>query len=102
MGVPIDQLTKDGYDSPFGVNVLGHFHLTTLLMPAILASPSPRIIVVSSIAQQLAPSEGIRFETLKGPKTATRIFGFQLLQRLQYYGQSKLVGSWDPCWCLLC
>lgn len=37
MGPPIDQLTADGYDLQFGTNVLGHYYLTILLMPALLA-----------------------------------------------------------------
>lgn len=93
MAAPVEELTKDGYDVQFGVNVLGHFHLTALLMPAILASPSPRIINLSSMGHQGAPSNGLDFAKLKGPKTGTRIPGAQLLQRYLYYGQSKLVST---------
>jgi retinol dehydrogenase 12 len=94
MAVPVDQVTKDGYDAHFGVNVLGHVHLTTLLMPAILASPAPRIINLTSMGHNMA--SGINFETLKGTKTPTSIPGAQLIQQYQYYGQSKLVSPTMP------
>ena len=91
MACPIDQLTNDGYDYQWGVNLLGHFHLTALLMPAILASPAPRIINLSSKGHEQAFSEGIRFDTLKGPKTPSWIPLVGLIEKYQYYGQSKLV-----------
>ncbi|KAF8531486.1 NAD(P)-binding protein [Gautieria morchelliformis] len=34
---PIGQLTKQGIDMQFGVNVLGHYHFTSLLLPALIA-----------------------------------------------------------------
>ena len=34
---PIEQLTADGYDLQWGTNVLGHFYLTELLLPALTA-----------------------------------------------------------------
>jgi len=39
MSPPVDQmLTDDGYDLEFGTNVVGHFYLTNLVMPALLAA----------------------------------------------------------------
>ncbi|KAH9932807.1 NAD(P)-binding protein [Epithele typhae] len=32
---PVEQLTPDGYDLQWGTNVLGHFYLTRLLLPAL-------------------------------------------------------------------
>ena len=37
MNPPLDQLTSDGYDLQWGTNVLGHFYLTELLLPALAA-----------------------------------------------------------------
>ncbi|KIM25455.1 hypothetical protein M408DRAFT_331202 [Serendipita vermifera MAFF 305830] len=90
MACPIERLTKDSYDLQFGTNVLGHFHLTSLLLPALLASPSPRVINVSSIGHSYPQSGGIQFGTLKGPKQGTWIPGLGISERYKYYGQSKL------------
>ncbi|KAF7331531.1 NAD(P)-binding protein [Mycena kentingensis (nom. inval.)] len=37
MQPPISEFTAQGYDLQFGTNVLAHFYLTTLLLPALLA-----------------------------------------------------------------
>ncbi|KAF9817523.1 hypothetical protein IEO21_03374 [Rhodonia placenta] len=56
MWSPREMLTAEGYDMQFGTNVLGHFYLTALLMPALLAGrdSSPdgyvRVITTSSSA----------------------------------------------------
>ncbi len=42
--------TRDGFELVLGVAYLGHFALTGLLLPALLRSPSPRVVSVASIA----------------------------------------------------
>ncbi|MFF4317816.1 oxidoreductase [Streptomyces sp. NPDC001568] len=46
--------TADGFESQFGVNHLGTFALTGLLMPHLLASSDPRVVTVSSEGQRFA------------------------------------------------
>ncbi|MBN6889463.1 retinol dehydrogenase 14 [Cytobacillus horneckiae] len=46
------QETKDGFESMLGVNHLGHFLLTNLLLDELKASPQGRIVVVSSGAHK--------------------------------------------------
>lgn len=42
--------TEDGFEMQLGVNHLGHWTLTALLMPAILAAPRARVVTVTSMA----------------------------------------------------
>jgi NAD(P)-dependent dehydrogenase (short-subunit alcohol dehydrogenase family) len=52
MAPPTRRTTADGHELQFGTNHLGHFALTGLLLPALLAAPSPRVTTVSSITHQ--------------------------------------------------
>ncbi|KAJ3021177.1 UNVERIFIED_CONTAM: hypothetical protein HDU68_009777 [Siphonaria sp. JEL0065] len=77
------KFSKDGYESMFATNHLGHFQFTKYLLPVILKTPnSPRIVLLSSFAQWRAPVTGIDFESVKQKKE-----GFV---PLILYGQSKL------------
>jgi len=49
--------TAQGFESQFGVNMLGHYALITLLLPRLLGSPTPtRITIVTSGAHWFVPS----------------------------------------------
>jgi NAD(P)-dependent dehydrogenase (short-subunit alcohol dehydrogenase family) len=52
MAYPTRRVTADGFEMQFGTNHLGHFALTGLLMPALLAAPEARIVTLSSIAHK--------------------------------------------------
>jgi len=42
--------TADGFETQLGTNHLGHFALTGLLLPRVLATPKARVVSVSSLA----------------------------------------------------
>ncbi|EME86149.1 uncharacterized protein MYCFIDRAFT_59350 [Pseudocercospora fijiensis CIRAD86] len=50
--------TSEGLELQFAVNHIGHFLLTNLLMPKLLASGTPRVVNVSSLGYEISP---IRF-----------------------------------------
>jgi NAD(P)-dependent dehydrogenase (short-subunit alcohol dehydrogenase family) len=72
------RLTKDGFESQFGTNHLGHFALTGLMLPALLRARAPRVVTVSS---HLHRSGTMHFDDLQGERKYSR-WGA--------YGQSKL------------
>ncbi len=45
--------TVDGFDTQFGINVLGHWALVGRLLPIVVATPKARIVTLSSTAQHL-------------------------------------------------
>jgi NAD(P)-dependent dehydrogenase (short-subunit alcohol dehydrogenase family) len=66
-GVPLDilinnagvwmsdlRLTEDGFESDFGINQLGHFLFSQLLLKPLRAAPSARLVVLSSSAQNFS------------------------------------------------
>ena len=52
MGIP-EQKTVDGFEMQFGVDHLGHWSLTALLLPALLATDGARIVTVTSTAHHM-------------------------------------------------
>ncbi|XP_070853375.1 retinol dehydrogenase 12 [Drosophila suzukii] len=72
-------LTADGYEQQFGVNHLGHFLLTNLLLDRLKHSSPSRIVVVSSAAHLFGR---INREDLMSEKKYGKFFGA--------YSQSKL------------
>ncbi len=55
--------TKDGFELKFGINVLGHFALTGMLLPRLLESAAARVVWVSSLVHRHA---AIDFDDLQG------------------------------------
>jgi NAD(P)-dependent dehydrogenase (short-subunit alcohol dehydrogenase family) len=58
--------TKEGFESHLGVNHLGHFYLTNLLLPKLLQSSPSRIVVVTCRDYQKGV---INFDDLNGAKS---------------------------------
>ena len=78
--MPPYQLTKDGYESQFGVNHLGHFALTGLLMNLIKTTPNSRVVNVSSLAHKRGE---INFDNLMYEKENS-------YSPMKAYGRSKI------------
>ncbi len=84
MAVPPTK-TAEGYEIQFGVNHIGHFLLTKLLLPTLLKTADEpnadvRIINLSSDAYKIAASSGINFADTSLPSSSV----------WSRYGQSKL------------
>lgn len=65
MAIPDQRLTKDGYEKTFQTNHLGHFALTSTLLPQLASNA--RVINVSSIGYQLA-GKGLDLDNLNGER----------------------------------
>ncbi|KAJ6565478.1 NAD-P-binding protein [Mycena vulgaris] len=97
MTSPTDQLTAQNHDLQFGTNVLGHFFLTELLIPALTKSYEEtkipaRIIHTSSIGHQMAPGDGLEYVSLKGgpARDAWLKAAGSVSAPWRLYGESKL------------
>ena len=76
--VPPLSLTRDGFESQFGVNHLGPFALTALLLDKLNETPAARVVNTSSIAHK---SGKILFDDINAEN------GYKTVQR---YSMSKL------------
>jgi NAD(P)-dependent dehydrogenase (short-subunit alcohol dehydrogenase family) len=88
--------TADGFETQFGTNHVGHFLLTNLLMPALLAGSPARIVNVSSAGHGFgdvrwddanfddAPYD--KFEAYGQSKTANILFTLELDRRFAEAG----------------
>jgi NAD(P)-dependent dehydrogenase (short-subunit alcohol dehydrogenase family) len=93
--IPPYGLTTDGFELQFGVNHLGHFALTGLLLDLLTATPRSRIVTVSSNGHRRA---GIDFDNLQSEhgydamtayarsKLANLLFTYELQRRLAETG----------------
>lgn len=74
MGIP-ERRTVDGFEMQFGVDHLGHFALTALLMPALLRAESARIVTVTSTAHHMGRAVDPENPHLHGRYRPWRAYG---------------------------
>lgn len=74
------ETTADGFEGMFGVNHLGHFLLTLLLLPRLKSAAPTRIVVVASDAHRFV--KGLDFHDLQ--------WKARPFQAMKVYGASKL------------
>jgi NAD(P)-dependent dehydrogenase (short-subunit alcohol dehydrogenase family) len=95
MAPPRYQETSDGFELQFGTNHLGHFALTGLLLPALLAAPAARVVTVSSMAHRqgkatvIDANQGGGYNpstTYANSKLANLLFALELQRRASLAG----------------
>ncbi|NKI43164.1 oxidoreductase [Streptomyces physcomitrii] len=98
-------LTKDGFESQFGVNHLGHFALTGQLLPLLLDTPAARVITVSSGLHVLSNIDIADLNSERGyrrwiaygrSKTANLLFTHELARRLAAAGSDVVAAAAHP------
>ncbi|MFJ5288480.1 oxidoreductase [Streptomyces sp. NPDC088348] len=97
--------TTDGFETQFGVNHLGHFALTGLLIPKLLATPGARVVSLSSGLHAVA---NIDIDDLNSErnyrrwiaygrsKTANLLFVHELTRRLATVGSGLVAAASHP------
>lgn len=99
MALPSREVTADGFERQFGTNHLGHFALTGLLIPQLLAASAPRVVTVASLAHRNGKIEWDNLQSERSykpwdaynaSKLANLMFALELDRRAKAAG-SKLL-----------
>jgi NAD(P)-dependent dehydrogenase (short-subunit alcohol dehydrogenase family) len=106
--VPPESKTKQGFELQFGVNHLGHFALTGLLLDLLRAAPGARVVSVSSAAHRMGKMDfddldftarGYKpWEAYGQSKLANLLFTFQLQRRFEAEGADVIAVAAHPGW----
>ncbi|GAA1896491.1 oxidoreductase [Streptantibioticus ferralitis] len=97
--------TMDGFETQFGVNHLGHFALTGLLLPKLLATPGARVVSVSSglhVIGNIDPGDlnserrYRRWTAYGRSKSANLLFIHELARRLRAAGSDVIAAAAHP------
>ncbi len=83
MAIPY-RTTADGFEMQFGVNHLGHFALTALLMPALLRAERGRVVTVTSTGRFFGGTVDPADPTMERRYGAWRAYGRSKLSNLQF------------------
>ncbi|MFF1834114.1 oxidoreductase [Streptomyces sp. NPDC058231] len=97
--------TADGFEAQFGVNHLGHFALTGLLLPKLLGTPGARVVSVSSAMHAVSDIDigdlnsehnYRRWIAYGRSKTANLLFIHELSRRLAAAGSGLVAAAAHP------
>ena len=97
MGIP-ERRTVDGFEMQLGVDHLGHWSITALLMPALLRAGAARIVTVTSTAHHMGRALDPANPHLEGRYRAWRAYGQAKLANF-HFGlglQSRLAAAGAP------
>ena len=83
MGIP-ERRTEDGFEMQLAVNHLGHFTLTALLLPALLASDGARVVSVTSTGRHAGRPLDPANPHLAGSYEPWRAYGQSKLANLHF------------------
>lgn len=97
--------TADGFETQFGVNHLGHFALTGLLMPVLLQTPAARVVTVSSMMHVIANIDLDDLDSARRyrrwvaygrSKSANLLFVHELARRVDAHGGDLVAAAAHP------
>ncbi len=100
-------ITNDGFESQFGINHLGHFALTGLLLPLLEETPDSRIVTISSGGHRLGDGD-IYWDDINADqdyhprkryyasKLANLLFTYELDRRLRARDSSTIAVAAHP------
>ena len=106
--IPPATKTKQGFELQFGVNHIGHFALTGLLLESLIATDDARVVNVSSIAHRTGrmdfddldfDARGYRASAAYGQsKLANLLFTAEFARKVEAAGADLLVAAAHPGW----
>ncbi|MBG0739210.1 SDR family NAD(P)-dependent oxidoreductase [Paeniglutamicibacter antarcticus] len=97
--------TADGFEQQLGINHLGHFALSGLLLPALRTATAARVVVVSSLAHKrgaidfddlMSQSRYRRWRAYSQSKIANLYFAMEFGRRLQAHDDRVVVAAAHP------
>jgi len=99
--------TVDGFELQFGVNHLGHFALTGLLLDLIIQTPQARVVTISSGGHRFGKIDFDNLNAEKGynagsaygqSKLANLLFTYELQRRFKSAGAGAIAAAAHPGW----
>jgi NAD(P)-dependent dehydrogenase (short-subunit alcohol dehydrogenase family) len=112
MALPQRRVTADGFEMQFGVNHLGHFELTSLLLPLLpllRRAPAPRVVGVTSLSHRMGRIDFDDLQTERSyvpwkaysqSKLAVMMFALELQRRSEAAGWGLTSLAAHPGWAL--